>query len=550
MPSDVPSTPSSSLSRTPGRDVLVAASLANLVGFRLWAAMLDPATTYFLEEPRAWQAYAGTIAVVAALAAIGAGTAFLHRRAPAWGKRTIEAGFFLGVAIALHGSRLQIADLAGMPQGENEEGPIGKTVIAISTVFFLLAFLPERFRAPVRAKTYAALLVLSPFVAITVGQTSLLAWRAVDGTASKRIAARPAAPRSTRLLAAIPATSGDAAAVPAKPATRVVIVLLDEWDSFLSFEDRPEGIELPEIDRLIGESVYLPAAQPPGRLTELVMPSLFTGRKVVHTTDAGESDRRLFFEDGKTELFSETTTFFTRAKEQQRNAAIAGWYHPYCRILGDDLVDCSARAIRPEMKGMSVAQAAHRQATVLLESFPHGKKLRRAIGARSITKTPLAWHDESWKVIHARARALAVDPSLDVVLAHYPVPHPPGIWDAKTDSFSATGTYEGNIELADRLVGELRADLENAQLWDQTAFIVLADHPKRGKGLIPLPSPRLADGEIRPVPFVIHMPGGGAAIREERKLSTTILHDLVLDLMQGTVDTTEELQTWLTRHSS
>lgn len=500
-------------------------SLGNLLMLHLWAGLLDPATTYFLDAPRPWQGYAGTLVVFGGLAAAAAGLALVARRSRGKPRRAFELAFFTVLSLALFGTREQIGDLAGLPVRTNlrQEGAIGLGVMSLSVALFLVAFAPGRIRGQVRRAALAVLLFLSPFVVFTAGQATLAAIRAADGTAARVVAARPPAPR-------VPHADGGAA-------PRVLVLVLDEWDQFLTFDERTPGLVLPALDALIAESIHFTRAETPGLVTEVSLPSVLSGRRVVDTGNAGGSDRLLRFEDGSTGLFSDVPTFFTHIRDSGRNAGLTGWYHPYCRVFGDELVECSSRSIRGEFAGMSLAAATVTQGQAFFESFPQARKVELAIGIRPVRLTPKAWHAGSWRKIHDHALRLAADPTLDVVFAHYPLPHPP--WLTKEKS------YDGNLKLLDRCLAELRESMEGTGVWDRTSVILLADHPKRTKGLVPAPSPRLAAGEIRPVPFVLRVAGGGPPVSDPRPLQTIILHDLVLELTEDSIHTPEELDAWL-----
>jgi arylsulfatase A-like enzyme len=138
------------------------------------------------------------------------------------------------------------------------------------------------------------------------------------------------------------------------------------------------------------------------------------------------------------------------------------------------------------------------------------------------------------------------------VFVNYPIPHPPMIWDAKTNSYSERGSYDGNLKLADKSLAELRAAIEGAGLWDRTALLLLSDHPHRhqkGLAATPLPSPRLAPGEPRPVPMILRLPGNGAPGVDPLPVQTISLHDLAPEILEGRIKTLEQAQAWFALRS-
>src|SRR5262249_24445733 len=59
---------------------------------------------------------------------------------------------------------------------------------------------------------------------------------------------------------------------------RVVWLVFEELDQRITFEARPAGLELPELDRLRRESLYADTARPPAAPGELTIPALITRR--------------------------------------------------------------------------------------------------------------------------------------------------------------------------------------------------------------------------------------------------------------------------------
>lgn len=498
------------------KDALVCVSLANLLALRLWAGVLDPATSYFLHEPRPSSAYVATLLLVLLLGALGTAIATVARRLFP-NSRVIELAFTVVVGLAVWGARNQVRDLLG-------GGTRADAAFAFVAVAPLIAMpFPAARRSQVRKALVTFLLVLSPFVGVTAFQALDAAYRSSGGS----LVSRPSSARHV-----------------SSRTTRVVVVLFDEFDQFRTFEDRAPGIELPAIDVLRAEGYHGTRVRYPANKTELAIPSLLSGRRVVASLDAGASDRKLVFEDGGTARFSDVPTFLSNASGSGRNSALAGWYHPYCRIMGDDLAECVSWANRREMLGMTLSEALLRQIGAFADGFPQGRKLVRLAGmsdTRLVSISP-EWHVESWRRLHTESMQLASDPDLDVVFLHYPVPHVPGIWEPAKNEISPSGTYDGNLELMDKSLGELIEAMRTKGVWDRTALVVLSDHPKRSKHYLPAASPRLAKGEIRPIPFIVRPPGGIPAAVDDRRFSSLALYELVPRLLDGRANTADDLR--------
>jgi arylsulfatase A-like enzyme len=121
---------------------------------------------------------------------------------------------------------------------------------------------------------------------------------------------------------------------------------------------------------------------------------------------------------------------------------------------------------------------------------------------------------------------------------HWPVPHVPGIYDPARGELSQDGSrsYLDNLALADRTLGEVRTLMERDELWRDTAVLVTADH-----------SWRTAPEIDRRVPFILRMPGGSAAIHYASTFNTALSAALVMDILEGRVNTAGDAGIWLDR---
>ncbi len=516
-------------SKTAVRDALVALSLANLLCMRLWAGILDPKTAYFLDRPREWPAYVATVLVVLAIGAVGWSIAFAGRRASRAGRLGVELLFAIALATLPWMARHQVSDLLGR---ENQDSV--DRVLKVVAVLVLAPFLVPPWRGRMVRGAAAVLRAFSPFVLLTFAQGALGALHAVDGTFARAMVERP-----------------PAAKVPSARGARVVVVVLDEMDQFLGFEDRRANVSLPTFDALSAEGYHATRVATPSNVTSLALPSILAGRRVVRQRSDGPNDRFLYFEDGTRVRFSDLETVLSDARNAGRNAAITGWYHPYCRILGDDVVDCLARAHRQEFVGMGVGRSFVRHLGVLADLAPQGQKVLKRLNVdRRVVSIGREWHAETHRLVFERSRRLAADPEIDLAFLHFALPHPPGLADATGNWAGRKGNYAGNLVLTDRALRTLIDGMRESGVWDRTALVVMSDHPKRSRKLAPLPSPRLAPGEPRPVPFFVRLPGvsGPGIVDGETRFSSVVLRELVRALFDGELHSNEEVRDWMRSH--
>jgi membrane-anchored protein YejM (alkaline phosphatase superfamily) len=156
-------------------------------------------------------------------------------------------------------------------------------------------------------------------------------------------------------------------------------------------------------------------------------------------------------------------------------------------------------------------------------------------------------HALAYTEVHPRALAAAADSSFGFVFLHYPIPHPPGIFDPETNELDPREPhgYAGNLELVDRALGELRAAMERAGAWDQTALILTSDHPLR-LDFWPEEAAVWGRSSGSPnVPFMVKLPGEKQGLTYASALNNRIVHDLALALLRGEIRTPQELVQWL-----
>jgi hypothetical protein len=312
---------------------------------------------------------------------------------------------------------------------------------------------------------------------------------------------------------------------------RVVWLVLEELDQRITFEARPAGLELPEFDRLRRESLYADGARPPAGTTEISMPALITGRPVVAVAPLSPNDLELTFADGKTARWSAHANVFTRVRTLGYDTALIGWHLPYPRVLGGSLAvaDFRPSAAYETVRGDTFGETLWNQ----WASLAPPANLRRLSAQR-------------FEELGGLAIRAATDARFGLVLLHLPVPQPPGIYDRATERLTpwnftgAGGGYLDNLALADRMLAQLRRDLERARLGDRTWLVVTSNRWWQAS--------KEYDGHVdHRVPFLVRPPDGGRATHVDMPFNTLGTHDLVLAILRGSVSDTADAAAWLAR---
>jgi len=347
-----------------------------------------------------------------------------------------------------------------------------------------------------------------------------------------------------------------------RPASRVIWLLFDEFDQRLAFDNRQPGVELPELDRLRAESFVGTHAIQTAGFTNLAVPSLLSGRVYSHAEAADASTLLVQPSDSNSMLsWRDQPNVFRRAREQGVNAALVGWHHPYCRVLGDSLTRCfdeagvtSSDALAEETyfvdRGLagSIAAVFEWRWNSFLGLFSRSEGMNHAL-----TRFIQSHQQQQYFRIRDRAYRDAVDPRIDFLYAHFPTPHLYAIYDAQRKDFtlSEQTTYFDNLALVDRTVGELRRKLEQDGLWDTTTLLISADHGLRyvlwhgGMNWTPQFDRLLEAGQSPIVPFILKLGGENKPAVYDASFSAIVTGDLVLAVLRGEVTTAAQAAAWI-----
>ncbi len=349
---------------------------------------------------------------------------------------------------------------------------------------------------------------------------------------------------------------------------RVVWAIFDELDEQLAFEKRPPDLKLPELDRLRAESVAATHATETSTFTAIALPSLISGRIYSNAQALDANTLRLYPRGSKDPVdWRNETTVFNRARALGVNAAIAGWHHPYCRILGDQVVDCfalpsthSTAALAEEAQASqdgvwkTVAWLFQWQLAnlrnILTNRDPGSEDLRDIEIQRG--------QQQQYFQIRDHAYRDAADPRISLLLVHFPAPHLFPIYNRRERSFHLTGglDYFDNVALVDRTVGELRRVIAEAGLAGSTTLLLTADHGLRPGAWIGRMGwteelDRLT-GRQPPstVPFILKLPGQDQAVPVEKSFSNVAAGELALAVIEGKITTAAQAAAWMGQRNS
>jgi hypothetical protein len=328
---------------------------------------------------------------------------------------------------------------------------------------------------------------------------------------------------------------------------RIVWILFDELSYHQTFDHPAPGLKLPNFDQLRDGSVSFSNVKQSGFYTDRIIPSLFLGRQVdrVRSTIGGD----LWYEDESQNrwlAYDPKKTLFGLAQSKGWSSGVDEWTFPYCRVLASVLDVCSweSSIMSPmESYGASEEKSVLANAAVLPRAFlASGTDHSHSAQNTNIRE----YHD-----ILAHAVTLIGDNQVRFVFLHFPVPHPPGIYDRQRHILRLGGTYLDNLVLADDTLGLLLQKIDSAPSSSQTTVIVSSDHSWR----IPIwrhaefwsdEEERASGGRFddRPV-LLIHFGDQKLSSDVSAPLPELLEHDIIAGMLCGKINNPEDLAVFL-----
>jgi hypothetical protein len=338
-------------------------------------------------------------------------------------------------------------------------------------------------------------------------------------------------------------------AAPSK--TRVVWIIFDELGEAITFENRPPGLDLPNFDRLRTESFHASAADAPAGFTLISIPSLLLGQ-LVEVTSQGPADLEIQMAGRPKASWSSLPNVFDAARGLGFNTALAGWYHPYGRLLNHSLSECFWTAMwlpgaveEPSMRESFAARMWNR-ARWQTEAFPLIHRFTNRLPGLEPGKLQREQRLERFEYLRDRAIEVAGDPSVGLAFLHLSVPHPPAIYDRARRELTAGGSrgYLDSVALADLTLGAVRRHMEETGVWNRTAVLVSSDHSWRVSMWRDQRELNHEDETIsalnsESVPFLLKLPGQTAGVRYGVRFNTVVSSRIVTAVLAGELKTPE-----------
>jgi hypothetical protein len=336
---------------------------------------------------------------------------------------------------------------------------------------------------------------------------------------------------------------------------RVIWIVLDELSFQQVFGARYGHLNLPEFDRMAAQSVVFTQVVPVSKKTQTAIPGMFVGLPVVQARANARGDQlTLKLVDGQRMRLDPEDTIFGDAVRMGDTTGVAGWYHPYCRILGPVLDRCTW-SLHDDLMGMNPDHNPLLNALVPWRHVLNAVDVHRE-GVQATVDHHRSEHIQDYKVLVPAGDALLADSSVDFVYLHMPFPHPPGFYDAGTGRLTTEpSSYLDNLALADRYIGHIRRLLAGRGEWDSSTVLITGDHSWRTilfwrDGADWTAAEQAASGggryDSRPA-WILKLPGEKTGATIDTPFDAVHARTVIRKLLSGELKTPAELRSFVSQ---
>lgn len=274
------------------------------------------------------------------------------------------------------------------------------------------------------------------------------------------------------------------AATPAVACPSIVALLFDELSFSYLYDGAEVRADFPALRALSSAATNYLDVRAPANETLVSLPGFLAGRHV-ESVRVDDMELREVGEDGEPFRYdaSAPAALFPTARARGYRTEMAGYYLPYCHLLGDLVDSCrslsfynvstAGGAFSPLNPLMTTLIMWPRQFPFgLVKNVPFARLQRQLVGELSeFAVQPLPADRPVFRFVH------------------FSIPHLPFVFDRNgyNPPFNPLRTspdtaYVRQIGYVDRLVGEIVGEMQRTRTFDRTTIIILADHGFRFGG--------------------------------------------------------------------
>lgn len=323
------------------------------------------------------------------------------------------------------------------------------------------------------------------------------------------------------------------AAAVASPTHDVILCFFDEWSYDRTFSNGVIRADMPNLQRLASGATVFHNARSAGSETHVSMPRFIFQRDSLYA--------QLPYEKLINQVYMQIKpngpSIFANASNHFR--AVLAFHVPYPSLIMDDL-DYSIYV--PFMEsGISFTSRLE----ILLKSqldFLHKASLLRRDAVDPLRQAGGAFRLRI--LVDQFENALRLPHVNLFVLAHFPIPHKPHIWDKGgllENNFQRGDEdplgYDGNLRYTDELIGRFVERLKRTGRYDTALIVLTSDHVWRLDPEKP-PYDRIAidremNSPLRHVPLFIKFPGQEKGVTNNILTPTLSLYPLIASALEN-----------------
>lgn len=318
---------------------------------------------------------------------------------------------------------------------------------------------------------------------------------------------------------------------------RVIWLLFDELDyDYVFGHNRPSDLKLKYLDELKNISVSAIRAYSPTKSTILSIPSYFTGYEIINAQPVNFNQAILTLKDSQEKIIwgDAESNLFSKINLAGFHTGISGWYLPYCRLYPSQWEKCQFISIADQFNSEQ-SYYFWKMMEQIKSFFPFNRIFNKIKG---------------FQIQFEEAKSLVVNPELDFIYIHWPIPHLPGFYNKERKQIypflfrSNEEQYINNLALVEEVMGSLIERLKEKHLFEDSVIIVSADHGFREK------TTKNETNSTQRIPLLIKLKGQNAKPLEiTQSFNVIIMHDMIFALLKGEIQTSEQLQSFIIKNS-
>jgi hypothetical protein len=312
----------------------------------------------------------------------------------------------------------------------------------------------------------------------------------------------------------------------------VVWIIFDELDygQALGSNEQSRNMLLSHLVELSRMGVSATNAYSPARDTSVSLPSLLMG-EFPAGVNIDQSGLSLHLRNGQFEPFDQANTVFAKLPGGPASGALLGYYHPYCAVL-PGVNPCVAMPMENVGRWFDALLPASERIAATLRQLP---------GSGAIPGEVFHILHPMYRITERAMQDYQSFLELDghsLIFMHLNVPHYPAEYAQRRlhlrNVASFRDGYAGNLALVDSMVETAVQTLRVLSKTREILLIVSSDHWHR------VDSPNAP----QTIPWIAWHVGESNGAPLPQKINTVHTAELVLDFLQGSVRTQQDIPGW------